>query len=483
MRLLSVFLIAFGVASAQPTYTATSLQTSTNGIANILGLNNKGQVLGDTCDFVGSYLYCYGSHRYPAVWSNGAITPLPIPEGYSYVAVPVYYGINDSGIVVGTLEIPGPNNVAYNHVFVWANGIPTMLPDAPVPGACSGAGCPCSTSGSSTSFGINAAGHIVGLTSYLSGVPGGASCSAYWVYDGANFHLLPYPQPAQCPASTTNIYLPPTFNDADQVLETVQSVFCGPPFHDVSPPFPGADPAVVQPSGSFAFLPVGTLAAASGASINDVGDVLGSWSNGGGTTDLLVWDTKGLHDFGPSGYGHMNQVGQVVYLTSPCAGCGAGIAMWQNGVSTAVQLPSGVSGQSGPSALNDAGQFTTDGYLLTPTGPCAQDITSQVQVTRGGYLYNRSTGRFVQTITLTNTGGSSISGPISLALDSLPSNASLYAISGTTLCDTPQGSPYITIGAASLDPGVPVASTVQFIDTAKTGISYSLRVLAGAGGR
>jgi hypothetical protein len=68
---------------------------------------------------------------------------------------------------------------------------------------------------------------------------------------------------------------------------------------------------------------------------------------------------------------------------------------------------------------------------------------------------------------VTNTSGSSIAGPISVALDNVPANAMLFGISGATLCDLFQGSPYVNLAAASLDPGAAVTGTVEFIDTAR----------------
>jgi len=155
---------------------------------NLIGLNNAGQVLGDDCV---NGTGCVGVDRFPGVWTNGVINPLPIPAGYSYIASLEYYAINDSGMVVGTLQVTGTNT---SHVVVWTNGVPAVLPDAPIPGE----GSTCSTSGSSSSFGLTAAGHIVGSTSYPSTQPGGQGCSGYWVYNGATFRVLPVPIPAQC---------------------------------------------------------------------------------------------------------------------------------------------------------------------------------------------------------------------------------------------------------------------------------------------
>ena len=486
MRQFPILLVAAGVAAAQ-TYTAVAIPGAAGspGFANILALNNKGQVLGDACNNNN----CTGLNRFPAVWSNGAMTPLPIPSGLSYVAQPAYYGINDSGVVVGTLQAGTDRfGIAIDHVVIWTNGVPTVLPDAPI-AACLGPGY----LATSSSFGINAAGHIVGATTYL---PQGntQSCSSRWVYNGSSFQFLPVPIPSQCSALPPGYYPGVTLgfgaaiNDADQVLETLSNVFCAPPY--IPPPgFPAADPFVIQTSGSSAFLPLGALAGATGTTINDLGNVLGYYTS---PTHLVVWDKGGIHDLGPSGYGYMNQLGQVVY-TQFSGGSILGFELWQNGVATPIQVPAGLilSGQlqsTVTTSFNDAGQFTLSigslaHYLLSPSGSCGQDVTAQVQITRGGFRYNRTTGHFTQTVTVTNTGASPITGPISLALDNISSNASLFGIAGATLCDVPQGSPYLNLAAASLDPGVPQSDTVEFIDTANTGITYGIRVLAGPGGR
>ncbi len=497
MKLLAILCVAAASASAATTYTATNLQPAGSPVRflNLIGLNNKGEVLGDAASGP-----CCPGNRFPAVWSNGVITPLPIPSGYAYIAVPQYYGINDSGKVVGTLQIPGANNVPYNHVFVWTDGVPAMLPDAPVPGA----GSICSSSGSSASFGINAAGHIVGYTTYPSGTPGGPSCHSYWVYNGATFRLLPIAIPSICtspplpPGNGVGVAVGAAINDADLVLQTLDNFFCGPPY--INPGFPaGSDPFLIGTNGSTSFLPLGGLAAASAGQINNTGVVQG-FIDDGGVDHVIIWDSNGIHDLGPSVNASLNNVGQVVYLDTShslggsCfeSGC---FGMWQNGVSTPISLPAGLffgpDDDPGPATLNDAGQFTaSDGanfYLLSPSGPCAQDVTSQVQITRTGFRYDHSSGLFALIVSITNTSGSAIPGPVSLVVDNLSANASLYGVSGDTLCAAPQGSPYIDIGNVGagqvLAPGASISGSINFIDTAQSGITYSLRVLAGPGGR
>ena len=112
---------------------------------------------------------------------------------------------------------------------------------------------------------------------------------------------------------------------------------------------------------------------------------------------------------------------------------------------------------------------------------CAADVTSAVTVTRGGFQLNRTTGRYVQQVTLKNVGANAIQGPVSLALDTLSSNASLFNKSGTTTC-APSGRPYIDINVGidnALVSGESAGIILEFTNTANQGITYSTRVLAG----
>jgi len=114
---------------------------------------------------------------------------------------------------------------------------------------------------------------------------------------------------------------------------------------------------------------------------------------------------------------------------------------------------------------------------------CATDVSGSVSVRRSGYTYNFATQRFYQTVTMTNSGASAITGSISLVLDSLSSNATLFNASGTTSCAAPLGNPYINLGAASLAPGSSVSVALQFTNPTKAATSYTTRVLVGSGAR
>ncbi len=115
-----------------------------------------------------------------------------------------------------------------------------------------------------------------------------------------------------------------------------------------------------------------------------------------------------------------------------------------------------------------------------------QDVTSEVAFTRGGFAYNKKTGHFLQAVTIKNTSGSAIAGPVSLVLDDL-THATLVNASGTTQQVGQAGSPYfnVPLGAGNA-PGAGQSVTIylEFNDPGLVSpITYSARVLAGAGAR
>jgi hypothetical protein len=113
---------------------------------------------------------------------------------------------------------------------------------------------------------------------------------------------------------------------------------------------------------------------------------------------------------------------------------------------------------------------------------CSPNLTGQVTVKPGGFVYDRTHQQFVQTVSITNNGPAAITGPISLALDTLSSNATLASPSGYTSCAAPAASPLADLGVCPASPltiGGTVSVTLRFNDPALTAISYTPRVLGG----
>jgi hypothetical protein len=123
------------------------------------------------------------------------------------------------------------------------------------------------------------------------------------------------------------------------------------------------------------------------------------------------------------------------------------------------------------------------GVMPLPFTPMPVDVSYQVRVTRGGFRFDHASGRFIQSVTLTNTGPSPIAGPISLVLDPLSSNAALYNQTGLTSAIDPAGRPYLMVQSGDLAVGASASALLEFTDPTLTGITYTPRVLVGPGAR
>lgn len=115
-----------------------------------------------------------------------------------------------------------------------------------------------------------------------------------------------------------------------------------------------------------------------------------------------------------------------------------------------------------------------------PAGP--QNVTASVTIVRGGFVFNLATGRYTQTVSVTNKSPATLVGPLSLVLDNLSGNATLYNRTGMTSSLPPPVSPYLNLNV-NLAPGQKVSFPLQFTNPSKSAITYSTRVFAGPGPR
>lgn len=113
--------------------------------------------------------------------------------------------------------------------------------------------------------------------------------------------------------------------------------------------------------------------------------------------------------------------------------------------------------------------------LVTATfnASTAANVSGRISASFGGFRLNRATNRWLQTVTLTNTGPAL--SDVALVLDGL-SGGTLFGPSGVTSCAAPAGSPYRSIGA--LGSGATASVTLEFV-APTTNIQYSRRFLAG----
>jgi hypothetical protein len=201
--------------------------------------------------------------------------------------------------------------------------------------------------------------------------------------------------------------------------------------------------------------------------------------------------------------------GQAVFLNvtaTTSAVCGA--------VTGSVQIMDGTTPLSPAIQLNSTGSATSAGgahfqlsagmhflkAVYTPTsGPylgatsgvlaqvvnassCAVNLGSQVTIGQSGMRYDRASGEFVQSVTLTNNSATPVAGPLSLVLNNLTANAELASPSGFTSCQKGTPAPFADAGVCtggSLAPGASVSLMLRFNDPSMQGISYSASVVGG----
>ncbi|MCZ2151161.1 MAG: hypothetical protein LC126_25740 [Bryobacterales bacterium] len=448
------------------TYTATPLQLPADladggqPFMQVYGFNNLGQVLGEA----GA---SSTDRRGPHVWTNGVPTALPIPTGRFFAGWTGSFKINNSGDVAGDLL----ENVVFGaitqlrHAYIWKNFVPTEL--VPPRFVCPAGGVLSAAPMGYISGGLNNAGHVFGASAYF--YQGGGHCSEHWLYAGGSFRRVDLSPVYVTDGDPPLGYI--VLNDADQIA---------------LPTYTGT--VILNPDGSTKTAPP-AFGWPTGA--NSRGQFLGFYKAQSGEAHITLWDPQtGVTDLGSSGYGYLNNLGQIAFsLPYPFQS-----KIWDNGTVTDVTYPvlnPPISLNSIFTLINDAGQLAgpqndsiSTKYVLTPSGNgCADAIGGSVSVTRGGFRYNRANQHYTQTIAITNTTAGVLTGPFSVALDGLPQSALLFGVAGTTLCDAPQGSPYLNNQAATLAPGASLSFTLEFINTQGGSINYSSRVLAGPGGR
>jgi hypothetical protein len=111
------------------------------------------------------------------------------------------------------------------------------------------------------------------------------------------------------------------------------------------------------------------------------------------------------------------------------------------------------------------------------------NITATVAVSAPAPKLNKKTGRYTATVALKNNDGAT-PGPISLVLDGLSTNATLFNATGTTTCAAPTGSPYVGVDVGSdalFGQRERTTVTLEFVNPTGQPVTYTPPVLAGSG--
>ncbi len=107
--------------------------------------------------------------------------------------------------------------------------------------------------------------------------------------------------------------------------------------------------------------------------------------------------------------------------------------------------------------------------------PVATNVTGQFTISNFAPGFNRATGKWTQTVTVTNNSAAILNG--ALVLDNLSAGWTLTNGDGTTIATTPAGSPYKIFGA--LGTGATVTFQLTFNRVGTTPFGYTSRILDG----
>jgi len=106
--------------------------------------------------------------------------------------------------------------------------------------------------------------------------------------------------------------------------------------------------------------------------------------------------------------------------------------------------------------------------LMPAQMPGATDISSQVKITHTGFGRNRATGIWSATMTVKNTSGAEIPGPVQVTLTNLTPGVGMANKNGIN-----NGDPYITISAEALAPGASAKVSIEFTNPSNGFINFT----------
>jgi uncharacterized repeat protein (TIGR01451 family) len=213
------------------------------------------------------------------------------------------------------------------------------------------------------------------------------------------------------------------------------------------------------------------------------GNIAGSWTGLPSTVTVLNWNLSNLAN-SLNWFSGKNAQQTVPYrqIIAGYYDSGDGTSAATQELQQAIGIP-GVAGLMYTTWANDYSQlqaFATaaKSNWSTYLSSVPNNATSQISVKTSVVTFNRGTGLYSQTVTLTNQGTALSSA--AYVTDSLPTGVAMYQPSGVTNTALPAGSPYKEAGP--IGAGATVTLTVQFTRTGTSPVTYTARIL-GAGPR
>jgi hypothetical protein len=137
----------------------------------------------------------------------------------------------------------------------------------------------------------------------------------------------------------------------------------------------------------------------------------------------------------------------------------------------------GVKNNSVTVTSNEGGTNPTPGTASVTV--FAANVSGQVKVTQTGFGRNRATGIWSATMTVTNTSGSAITGPVQVVLTNLTPGVTMTNNTGMFVGPPYNGSPFITVSVPNLAAGAAVNVLIQFTDPSNGFINYTPVTFSG----
>jgi probable HAF family extracellular repeat protein len=470
---------SLGASAQTPVYHANVLGIAdgrTNiEVENPIGLNRWGQV-------IGTYGGGLSGGTHAVLWSppsandgtsSGTLFPIESSPGLPAGTVNTgAYGLNDRGQVTGWAYTPGQGDGNQLQSWMWR---PTVLNST--------TGVLHGNAGSSVTFPLVSISGFGSAAEYNELINNKGAIVAY----GISARVLLW-TPATLNGKAGTWTFDPNhgaatsgFNDAGQIVGSSceSSIWNGPYLHSGAFP-PLLDTDVI--SSPLWIPPTGQECVSAGAALNSKGHLAVAAVSTANMIRAYLYKNGSATDIStglPSHVLAINSFDQIVgYADTDTRRA----YLFENGKVVDLNTLNDSTGGlllKQAIALNSVGQILATGVypgagasvLLTPNAL----VTNPVLVTKGPMQISGTT--YSQTVTVQNLGATTITGPISVALDNFTAGVVLTNKTGKTFYTGP-GSVYANVSASDLPAGVTTAAfTLVFSNPSLKTITYTARVL------
>jgi hypothetical protein len=154
----------------------------------------------------------------------------------------------------------------------------------------------------------------------------------------------------------------------------------------------------------------------------------------------------------------------------------AGVTEWHNNADEPPAIDYNLGDTKDDPYTNDAFRASDHDPVVVSLNLAGSstDVTASMRVARSAYSINRLTGKYTGTVTITNTTGATINGPLQYVFEGLSAGVTLDNASGTV-----NGAPYVTLPSSALAAGASATLNVSFSNPGKVVVGYTPKISSG----